>query len=153
MQIDGITKYKCQMMKKGNRIYLYLSCIIMLFLFSNDASFAQGYTLQFNNVLLVNNALQTVPANKVWKVEKMMTGGFYVYPYNTGSCNQSNTDPYQVQINGATYFLNESLSTGQSSYQYAPGSTSGPLWLPAGTTVKTNCSNSLLSVIEFNLIQ
>ena len=130
-----------------------LLLLVSIFVYStfNKAS-AQGYNLQFSRVLLVNNVLQTVPANKVWKVEKIITSNFMIFQYNTGGCSSSYSDPYQVLIDGVAYFLDENLTTGQSGYQYAPGSTAGPLWLPSGTTLKTQCSGSILSILEFNLI-
>jgi hypothetical protein len=126
-----------------------ITCILLL---TAKYVSAQGGGLQFNQVLLVSSSLQTVPSGKIWKVEKMMTQAYYIYQHNTGSCNQSNSDPYMVHINNNVYFLNSSISTGQSGYMYAPGCTEGPLWLPEGTTLKTQCPGSLLSIIEFNVI-
>jgi hypothetical protein len=140
-------------MKSAIRYISLLFLFVFIMCRAGNSAYAQGYTLQFNRVLLVSSVLQTVPANKVWKVEKMLTSSFMIYQYSSGNCNSSNSDPYQVIIDGAVYFLAEELTTGQSGYQYAPGSTKGPLWLPAGTTLKTQCSSSLLSIIEFNLVQ
>lgn len=46
------------------RTFILSIALLSIALFSN----AQGFDLQFNRVLTVSAAVQTVPANKVWKV-------------------------------------------------------------------------------------
>jgi hypothetical protein len=119
--------------------------------------FAQG-SLQFNQVLLVNT-LDTVPANKVWKIEALA--------YNGGAPFASQSASYSFIFNGTrgfdciarflingnpvviptTYLQNNFNSTSGANFPF-----SFPMWLPAGTTLNPQTNISYLSVIEFNVI-
>jgi len=50
------------------RTFLHFAIVVSLFLLANTS---RAQTLQFSQVLLVSTT-QTVPANKVWKVEGFM---------------------------------------------------------------------------------
>ncbi|GAB4448724.1 MAG: hypothetical protein OHK0036_04570 [Bacteroidia bacterium] len=105
--------------------------------------FSQTNNLYFNQVLLVGVTTMTVPANKVWKVEAYSQGGYYVSGPGTG-CGASNYH-HGFYVNGILcgFPYNQ-------TYNYGPNS-HFPLWLPAGTTLRTECSGDFLSVIEFNV--
>ena len=85
--------------------------------------------LVLNKVLLVKLTAGgvTVPAGKVWKVEHSITS---LTP-GTSDYFTINDDEYYVSHRTGTTF---------------------PIWLPAGTIVKTGRNIETLSVLEFNLV-
>lgn len=132
--------------------------LTIIFLLSTTYCFSQG-NLQFNNVLLVTDVLQTVPTGKVWKIESIA-----IDPVGTGNIVESQgyiaNDPGGVlcqnrnisngfwEINGDKRMCSgAAVSTGGS----LPSASCFPFWLPAGTTLKTMCPAATLSVIEFNI--
>jgi len=102
------------------------------------ANTLQSQTLQFSQVLMVNT-VQTVPANKVWKVESLVLS--------------QNFTNYSISSYYSAYLLinNSSCTVGFSSYQ-AGISTTLPLWLPAGTSLAAGQNVSSVSVIEFTVV-
>jgi hypothetical protein len=93
---------------------------------------AQG-NLQFNQALLFSGTtLNTVPAGKVWKVE------------NSG----------QSYTNGGSNAYASLVINGQNWFPQGSGGTlpSGPIWLPAGTTIAGWSNNTQYNIIEFNLV-
>jgi hypothetical protein len=98
----------------------------------NFVLFAQG-NLQFNQALLFSGqTLNTVPAGKIWKVENTAQS------YSTsGSALYSS-----LVINGQAWFP-------QPSGGSLP---SGPIWLPAGSTISGYSANTQFNIIEFNII-
>jgi|688.fasta_scaffold199548_3 hypothetical protein len=115
--------------------YLFLFVLTSVFAIPNGV---RGQTLQFSQVLLVNTA-QTVPANKVWKVESLVLS--------------QNFTNYSISSYFSAYLLinNSSCTVGYSSYQ-AGISTTLPLWLPAGTSLAAGQNISSISVIEFTVV-
>jgi hypothetical protein len=111
------------------------------------------YNLQLNQVVLVSNTLQTVPAGKVWKVESYMQAGIAAPDMIEIGTSCAYSDRHHPMIvNGQTYYLiNGSPGHGSSGTFLAVGNLL-PLWLPAGATLRTACSKDVLSVIEFNLV-
>ncbi len=110
---------------------------------------AQG-NLQFNQVLKVSDQVQTVPVGKVWKVVSYWQGNLNVTSNTQTTCsNNSRHTPFI--LDGQIYYLFRNVSTGSSNFLIAP-SNELPLWLPAGTTLQTQCSKDFLSVIEFNIV-
>jgi len=117
---------------------------------------AQG-NLQFSRVLLVSDTLKTVPIGKVWKIESIAINASGTLPQAygslqiTGSGTCANTDDSNAyfEING-----NKRVCSGignSTSATTVPASSCFPFWLPEGTTLKTQCPDALLSVIEFNI--
>ena len=109
---------------------------------------AQGNTLQFGQVLLLNstvastNNLGTVPANKVWKIESF--GG------------ADNTVAIEGKLNAANAGrLTQAGNVGTSQIIWL-NSWQMPVWLPAGTQLGysgNNIGNLVwFSIIEFNLV-
>ena len=87
----------------------------------------QAQTLQFSQVLLVTTT-QTVPANKVWKVEGIIptsAEAIYYISINSSTCLIARVD----NIKGAL-----------------------PIWLPAGTTLAASSNVFRVSVIEFTVV-
>jgi hypothetical protein len=111
------------------------------------------YNLQLNQVVLVSNTLQTVPAGKVWKVESYMQAGIAAPDMIEvgGSCAYSDRH-HPMIVNGQTYFLINGSPGHGSSGTFLAASNILPLWLPAGATLRTACAKDVLSVIEFNLV-
>lgn len=95
-----------------------------------------GQTLQFSQVLLVTTT-QTVPANKVWKVES-------VFPLlNTSS---SSSQSANIVLDG----ISISVAGGRSDYGMA--FMPFPACLPAGTTLAAGANISKVSVLEFTVL-
>ncbi|MBM3171359.1 MAG: hypothetical protein FJZ75_07105 [Bacteroidetes bacterium] len=87
----------------------------------------QAQTLQFSQVLLVSTT-QTVPANKVWKVE--------------GIIPTSAIDNYYISINSSLSHI--------ARFDNVKGAL--PIWLPAGTTLAAGANVFRVSVIEFTIV-
>ena len=109
------------------RTLLLFSFVVSLF---SLAKTSQAQTLQFSQVLLVSTT-QTVPANKVWKVEGVMP------VYNGNAINQ-------ISINSTSIVV--------STFGYTLSGNAFPLWLPAGTTLAAGSNVFQVSVIEFTVV-
>ena len=114
-----------------NLIQLILSCAL------STSLFGQG-NLQFNQVLTFtgsatgNITLDTVPVNKVWKIE----------------AHSSDINQILININDFRY-----------DYNYNGSMNTSPIWLKAGDilslTTSPFCCNSrhyFFSILEFNII-
>ena len=130
-----------------------LSLVVALLFTASLSSFAQG-NLQFNGVKTFtgtivsqtagqnSSAVQTVPANKVWKVEKIFTSSA---PY-TGNGNYFVT-LMALKINGV-----------ECNYFYSGDKQAEvPFWLKAGDTFSLVLNsgsniNYCISIIEFNIV-
>jgi len=171
-------------MKKGIFVLGFLGLCL--------SGLAQG-SLQFNQVLLVDSALVTVPANKVWKITAVSGREFRnnecinlsvnsthelvsarcAYPYSTNSALATYTISFFVvngkrvinSINGlgsATGYsgVNNCVCVGgvctfQLNLTCANLETDPnilPMWLPAGTTLRSGGPVTWLSVLEFNIV-
>jgi hypothetical protein len=128
--------------------FLFASVISLLFF----SGYGQ-YNLQLNQVVLVSNTIQTVPAGKVWKVESYMQAGIAAPDMiEIGTACAYSDRHHPMIVNGQTYYLiNGSPGHGSSGTFLAVGNLL-PLWLPAGATLRTACTKDVLSVIEFNLV-
>ncbi len=128
--------------------FLFTPVICLLFF----TGFGQ-YNLQLNQVVLVSNTIQTVPAGKVWKVESYMQAGIAAPDMiEVGTACAYSDRHHPMIVNGQTYYLiNGSPGHGSSGTFLAVGNLL-PLWLPAGATIRTACAKDVLSVIEFNLV-
>lgn len=120
----------------------------LLLLFCGSVA-AQSYTLQFSQAILVGSTQLTVPVGKVWKVDGVAAARME-YSYNQSVQDQN------IMINGTTISVqfNGIYNTGYSTtaQQNMGWGTHFPLWLPAGTTLKTGVNVAYISVIEFNLV-
>ena len=125
--------------------------IIIIFLFALNNFNAQG-NLQFNQVLRVNNIAQTVPANKVWKIESYMQSQTSLSDgVEISSCNLIDRH-HPFIINTKPYFIiNGSPGHGSSGTYMAVGNQL-PIWLKTGDVVQTTCLDNFLSIIEFNIV-
>lgn len=128
----------------------FLFALILALL--SSVGFGQ-YNLQLNQVVLVSNTLQTVPAGKVWKVESYMQAGIAAPDMIEvgGSCAYSDRH-HPMIVNGQTYFLINGSPGHGSSGTFLAASNILPMWLPAGATLRTACSKDVISVIEYNLV-
>jgi hypothetical protein len=132
-------------------------------------SFAQGSNLVYNGVQIHSNTQQTVPAGAVWKVTS-------IYGEETQQCinaNCSNPSHYGFAIISGVYVNNvlipstirgfrvsharyndsacaaSSFTTDLTCANKSTDPNLLPLWLPAGTTIRSTGPNSFYSVIEF----
>ena len=106
----------------------------------------QAQTLQFSQVLLVSTT-QTVPANKVWKVEGFMPSQSLIAPWQS-------TVNFSITINNSQIFVAGAYQreSGNSGYAYSANLVFQPLWLPAGTTLAAGTNVFGVSVIEFTVV-
>lgn len=135
----------------------------ILLLFIAMLTSAQG-TLQFNQVLLVSNVQQTVPAGKIWKVESVMPQSSLIRVsdsyYYTPSPGQASD--FVIVVNGYNVFVGKVTAGVTCGYTGGSSSTSAvfigvnealfPMWLPAGTTLQASNNVRYISVIEFNIV-
>jgi len=96
----------------------------------------QSQTLQFSQVLLIST-VQTVPANKVWKVQAVIPDGPTILNNNSLAC--------RITINNHTTAI--SSYSGVAMYSF-----NQTLWLPAGTTLAAGIYTYRISVIEFTVV-
>ena len=122
----------------------------VLLLLGND-TIAQ-FNLQLNQVLLVGSTTQTVPAGKVWKIESYMQAGVTINEMveSTATCNFPGRHHAMIVNNQLYYLINGSPGHGSSGTYMAVGNFL-PMWIPAGTTLRSSCSSDVISVLEFNL--
>ncbi len=107
---------------------------------------AQG-TLQFNRVLMVST-VDTVPANKVWKVTSALsTSTLHTTGTNVALSTSMLVDGNTVFLSGRSY-QDWSADGNQSFGVYTPM----PVWLPAQTSLAAGANTLSLSVIEFNVL-
>ena len=111
-----------------------------LFLLLLFAKFSSANNLVFDTVLLINAndaSTYTVPSGQTWEIVSV-----------TGSPNNfSGVSSSFITINGQAAILQSTLGTTTSPY----GAISyfSPMWLPAGTTIKTN--NNFISILEYTI--
>jgi len=124
--------------------------VIILLAFATAAS-AQT-SLAYNRTLLVDNNVQTVPANTTWKIESIMSASPYAVNSACNATNGAFDYGRAIVIDGVDIFPTSATQSSSSGSIFTTGnSNSFPFWLPAGTTVKTFCSGSKISVIEFKI--
>ena len=130
--------------------HLLWACLIMPL-----TALGQG-SLHFNQVKLVTTA-QTVPANKVWKVESVIfpipaDDPPFVTSGSTG-CSFNTRRNYAISIDGTlTKVGNLASAFTNGSWEYFFMTTTLPVWLPAGATLSGGPCNNKISVIEFNIV-
>lgn len=114
----------------------------------------EAQSLSFSQVKLVST-IQTVPQNKVWKVENILPS---VRPTTTNFSGQSAVD-FTLLINGLTVYYLSTESRGNLQGNGTTGITAvsagigdSPIWLPAGTTLAAGNNLHGISVIEFNVV-
>jgi hypothetical protein len=110
-------------------------------------------SLAFSQVKTISQA-ETVPANKVWK----LNGCFYnallsgIVSSGSGSGTYSNSDAY-ILVNNQSVAVRSSRSGG--GYYHAAGfvwEMAWPMWLQAGTTLAASTGVLSISVIEFTIV-
>lgn len=111
-------------------------------------------TLSFSQVKLVS-AVQTVPQNKVWKVENILPS----VRLTTTNFNGQSVVNFTLLVNGLTVFYLSTESLGNLQGNGTTGITAvsagigdSPIWLPAGTTLAAGNNLHGISVIEFNVV-
>jgi hypothetical protein len=132
---------------------------------------AQG-SLQYNQAKIATDQLQTVPANKVWKITAIFgkdevcrsTAPLYNNYWSTTlvsgfKLNNVEVLSFRKFLTTTLYNLNNCTSSAGScgggclnplNFESDPNIL--PIWVPAGATVQTVGPNVFLSVIEFNII-
>lgn len=120
--------------------------LLIVFFTSSFSLFGQG-NLQFNQVKLIS-ASETVPTNKVWKIENVLYS-----PHNFATNNTQEIKD-QIILNGTnlivrTFRYSQSVNIGAYSLVWEQ---TFPIWLPAGSTLASSTGVFGISVIEYNLI-
>jgi len=125
------------------RTFLHFAIVVSLFLLANTS---QAQTLQFSQVLLVSTT-QTVPANKVWKVESYTPSSVYAQHFGTPQTHAILVNN-SARIVGMVAGWNTNNGYTHDAYSF----NSFPMWLPASTTLAVSTGVSQLSVIEFTIV-
>lgn len=125
--------------------------IIILFILIGGLGFSQG-TLQFNQIKLVSANIDSVPANKIWKIENAYIGQVNRFQASSGSgggcssCNGSSTNWTSFQIlpcpASSDFQSKAQMKINGAPIWYNSGS---PIWLPSGSTLQGmdyNCNSS-----------
>jgi hypothetical protein len=125
----------------------------LLALLSDFSPSAMAQSLAFSQVKTVSQA-ETVPANKVWK----LNGCFYnallsgIVSSGSGSGTYSNSDAY-ILVNNQSVAVRSSRSGG--GYYHAAGfvwEMAWPMWLQTGSTLAASTGVLSVSVIEFTIV-
>lgn len=115
---------------------------------------AQG-SLQFNQVKLVTS-LETVPANKVWKVVSVVfdigTTSSGAMSSTSSSCSSGTYYSRSIVVNGVNTKTGEECTPLPIPAFPTHMATPSFLWLPAGATLSGGPCNNQISVIEFNVV-
>jgi len=169
-------------MKKGVFILCFLGVVLV--------GHAQG-SLQFNQALLIDSALSTVPANKVWKITAVSGTEFRqnecddisvnsTHELKSARCGWSATTVasfnanYSISVfsvnnkkiinsveglptNTTIHNVSNCTNGAWSNYNFSCANRAStpnilPMWLPAGTTLRSGGPNTVLSVLEFNIV-
>lgn len=104
-------------------------------------------SLSFSQNLLIDNIEDTVPANKVWKVVSIL----YSNPVaNIQGGNQNDN----VVVDGTNLTVRSSRSSngGYNAVTWGVWEQSLPIWLPAGTRLRTGTNVYRISVLEFDVV-
>lgn len=132
---------------------------------------AQGHELKYNRVLIVGGSEQTVPPDAVWKVTSIYgeeaNGCIEIKCKEVGRFAKATFTSIFVDgilipstVKGFTTsdvltFNNPECTTGASWYSNASCANKDsdpnilPMWLPAGTKLKSGGPNTFVSVMEF----
>jgi hypothetical protein len=128
--------------------------LILSILFIAIGAKAQG-NLQFNQVKLVS-ATETVPANKVWKVESIVYTSEIASATAWGSFNSGATTSEQIDkmtINGNLVTVRKSSSSAASSNANSLiWEISFPIWLRPNDIISPSIGVLYINAIEFNII-
>jgi len=121
--------------------------VLLFFLLSSLG--VQSQSLAFSQALLVGNLAQTVPANKVWKVESFLP--------TTVKVTSTFPTAFNMVVNGSVFPVGHSAFGNTNGYNSEAWSSSMvnnsfPFWLPAGTTLASGTGIGLISVIEFSIL-
>ena len=108
-----------------------------------------GQTLSYSQTVLISNAVQTVPANKVWKIESFLP--------TTTKVTSTFPTAFNMVVNGNAYPVGHSAfgnvsGNNAEAWSSSMVNTSFPFWLPAGSTLAAGTGIGLISVIEFSVI-
>ena len=106
-------------------------------------SFSQSLT--FSRVIIIRAVEDTVPLNKVWKVESFMQRDAGIGGGTTTNCLSSSVHP--IVINAANFFLMKDLTTGYGAWGVIPDQQL-PFWLPAGYRLKTYYGDTIVCTIH-----
>lgn len=109
--------------------------------------------LAFSQVLLVDNQVQTVPAGKVWKMESIWSFTSGVVNSNCSSVANALDYGRAIEVNSVVLFPVSATQTGSSGNIFFSGEVASfPYWVPAGTTVRSYCPGSQISILEFSIV-
>ena len=125
-----------------------LLCLLLLFPLVLPAQ-----TLAFSQVKTVTQ-VETVPANKVWKLNGCFYSNLLAGVVSSGSSSgtYSNSDAY-ILVNNQSVAVRSSRSGG--GYYHAAGfvwESAWPLWLQAGSPLAASSGVLSVSVIEFTIV-
>lgn len=130
-------------------------------------------TLQFSQVIIVGSTQQTVPAGKVWKAEAIFgeqinacmpvdcfSSSYYGKGIATGMYVNGMLIPSSIRgfkSSQTLYVDNVCTSSAGGGYDLtcankSPDPNILPMWMPAGTTVKSLGATSFISVVEFTIV-
>ena len=126
--------------------------LLLSILFIAPGAKAQG-NLQFNAVKKVST-VETVPANKVWKIE----GFIFNTPlpnFSTVGSDQILTYNDNIIIDGlitAVRSIRGTIASNGAGKSIAVWQNNMPIWLNAGSTLTVSSGIQFISVLEFNII-
>ncbi|MCC6599542.1 MAG: hypothetical protein IT223_02595 [Crocinitomicaceae bacterium] len=150
---------------------LSLILLSLVFLFAR----AQG-TLEFNQVKIITNTLETVPSGKVWKITAMSgtasgdcvphpdqlnyVNVWYKAPSVSGFILNGNKVYSMIKFPASGQRYNSSAcatpgyccDSNLTTYNQSSDPLVLPMWLPAGATLQSVGSGIFLSVLEFNIV-
>ncbi len=105
--------------------------------------------LSFSKVKLIT-ATDTVPVGKVWKIESVGRSGSTSFPPTSNSITINNNQ--NLEFNPVNVLQNVGTPTSYGGIGFGAG-TQLPFWIPAGTIITVGQNSSVISVIEYSIVQ
>ena len=124
-----------------------ITSAFLLLLFTSFGIAQSGNQLEFNQVILVSST-QTVPANKVWKVESALGG----VGLHNGTSNGEFTKLITVNGNSVVVASRSYATQSADGNQSYGDITRMPFWLPEGSTIAAGSGVFEISILEFNVV-
>jgi len=118
--------------------------------------------LKFSRVLLINQTTnQTVPAGKVWKIESVI----FSIPFTSNGLTDNANSNCGANLpegrgNISIYVNDQPTRVGGFAYTFLGSNSSHndlyrtnlPFWLPANSSLRVQCAQQQISVIEFTVV-
>jgi hypothetical protein len=137
---------------KLHSMNVIITCILFLVISAPNTSTAQT-KLKFSQVISVGTNVRTVPVGKVWKVENFLT---FPNEEKAADCKEDGAVASMesaIVVNGKTIYLNNQSHSSYHTHTLEDGNPKDIFNLQAGTTIRTYCGGTKLTIVEFTIVK